>query len=188
MDISHTLTCESDFLVLGLQVGEDYSTPIRVLSTLIAVSVTSAWFSRKRIARLRLFFAHWLRYACVCSVCCVVSGGVASGGVVAARMALCAVFLRIPLRCWRGSPQHRRLLLMMEFISSPSRTGWPLCFSPSSLIPPLARAKGPTVACLCWRVLMTVEEKSLQLCLQVWQDVCVCVVCEVCAKKAGRCD
>lgn len=63
MDPSHTLTCESDFPVLGLQVGEDYSTIFRLLATFTAASVSSAWLSGKKIARLRLFFAHWLRCA-----------------------------------------------------------------------------------------------------------------------------
>lgn len=58
---SHTLTCESDFLVAGLQKGEDYITPVRILSTLFSCSVISAWFNWTKIKRLSLFFAHWLR-------------------------------------------------------------------------------------------------------------------------------
>lgn len=55
--------CESDFIVIGMQDGEGMVFPVRMVSTLIAVSVTSSWFSWPRISRLRLFFAHWLRYA-----------------------------------------------------------------------------------------------------------------------------
>ncbi|CAM9423955.1 unnamed protein product, partial [Hapterophycus canaliculatus] len=53
-------TCESDFIVNGLQKGEDYITPLRILSTLFSCGITSAWFSWSKIKRLRLFFAHWL--------------------------------------------------------------------------------------------------------------------------------
>ncbi|CAM9508298.1 unnamed protein product [Ectocarpus fasciculatus] len=56
----YTLTCETGFLVAGMQEGENYLTPIRVLSTLISVSVVSAWCSRAKIKRLSLFFSHWL--------------------------------------------------------------------------------------------------------------------------------
>ncbi|CAM9119172.1 unnamed protein product [Ectocarpus sp. 6 AP-2014] len=56
----YTLTCEAGFLVAGMQEGENYLTPIRVLSTLIAVSVVSAWCNRAKIKRLSLFFSHWL--------------------------------------------------------------------------------------------------------------------------------
>lgn len=52
--------CVSDFLVLGLQDGEELVAPVRIAATFIAVTVTSAWFSVRRIKRLSLFFAHWL--------------------------------------------------------------------------------------------------------------------------------
>ncbi|CAM9229677.1 unnamed protein product [Scytosiphon promiscuus] len=55
-----TLTCECGFPVAGMQKGEDYITPIRILSTLFSCSVTSAWFDLSKIKRLSLFFAHWL--------------------------------------------------------------------------------------------------------------------------------
>lgn len=58
----HTLSCESDFIVAGLQKGEDYLTPVRIFSTLCAATVTSSWFSSTKIRRLKLFFAHWLRW------------------------------------------------------------------------------------------------------------------------------
>ena len=57
--MSSASSCPSDFSVLGLQAGEDYSTPVRVAATLISVTVTSAWLSRRKIKRLSLFFSHW---------------------------------------------------------------------------------------------------------------------------------
>lgn len=53
-------TCESDFIVLGLQDGERSAAAVRVVATFVSVSVTSAWFSVRKIKRLSLFFAHWL--------------------------------------------------------------------------------------------------------------------------------
>lgn len=58
----HTQTCEGGFLAVGIQPGEAPGTLIRVLSTLITVSITSAWFNYRKITRLLLFFSHWLRY------------------------------------------------------------------------------------------------------------------------------
>lgn len=78
MDPSFTLSCDSDFLVLGMQEGEALATPVRIFTTLIALSITSSWFSWDKIARLRLFFAHWLRCAAVfaqLSVCLGWAGG-----------------------------------------------------------------------------------------------------------------
>ncbi|CAM9814346.1 unnamed protein product [Ectocarpus fasciculatus] len=57
---SSILSCETGFTAIGLQDGEDQLTPIRVLSTLVSVSVVSAWCSWTKIKRLSLFFAHWL--------------------------------------------------------------------------------------------------------------------------------
>lgn len=53
-------TCESDLLVVGLQPGEELVAPVRIAATLIAVTVTSAWISWRKVKRLSLFFAHWL--------------------------------------------------------------------------------------------------------------------------------
>eukprot|EP00752_Nemacystus_decipiens_P005588 g5057.t1 len=56
-----SLKCDTGFVVVGLQDGEAVCTPIRVLSTLITISVASAWFSRRKaIKKLLLFFGHWL--------------------------------------------------------------------------------------------------------------------------------
>ncbi|CAN0296803.1 unnamed protein product, partial [Ectocarpus sp. 4 AP-2014] len=62
MELPNTLTCETGFSVVGMQEGENYLTPIRVLSTLVAVSVVSAWCNLAKIKRLSLFFSHWLRW------------------------------------------------------------------------------------------------------------------------------
>eukprot|EP00752_Nemacystus_decipiens_P005629 g5094.t1 len=53
-------SCESDFLVLGLQPGEEFYVPIRTVATIVTITVASAWCSLEKIKRLRLFFAHWL--------------------------------------------------------------------------------------------------------------------------------
>ena len=56
-----SLKCNTGFIVVGLQDGEAVCTPIRVASTLITISVASAWFSRRKsIKKLLLFFSHWL--------------------------------------------------------------------------------------------------------------------------------
>ncbi|CAN0049687.1 unnamed protein product [Ectocarpus sp. 13 AM-2016] len=56
-----SLKCNAGFFVVGLQEGEAVCTPIRVISTLITMSVASAWFSRRKsIKKLLLFFSHWL--------------------------------------------------------------------------------------------------------------------------------
>lgn len=56
-----SLKCDTGFVVVGLQDGEAVCTPIRVVSTLITISVASAWFSRRKaIKKLLLFFGHWL--------------------------------------------------------------------------------------------------------------------------------
>ena len=52
--------CVSDFVVVGLQDGEELVAPVRIAATFIALTVTSAWFNLRRIHRLSLFFAHWL--------------------------------------------------------------------------------------------------------------------------------
>ena len=59
MDDPFTLTCQSGFVVAGLVSGEKLVTVIRTASTLIALTVASAW-TRRKIKRLSLFFAHWL--------------------------------------------------------------------------------------------------------------------------------
>lgn len=64
-----TLKCEAGFFVLGLREGEAVCTPVRVVATLVTMSVASAWFSgRKSIKKLLLFFSHWLRYTSPCFV------------------------------------------------------------------------------------------------------------------------
>ncbi|CAB1105637.1 unnamed protein product [Ectocarpus sp. CCAP 1310/34] len=57
-----TLKCETGILVVGLQDGEALWTPVRILCTLVTVSVASAWISRRKsIKKLLIFFSHWLR-------------------------------------------------------------------------------------------------------------------------------
>eukprot|EP00903_Cladosiphon_okamuranus_P012700 g11874.t1 len=51
--------CETDLLVRGLRPGEDYLTPVRIVSTFISITIVASWTSKK-IRRLSLFFAHWL--------------------------------------------------------------------------------------------------------------------------------
>lgn len=55
------LVCPSDFLVIGFQEGEKPTSVLRTVCTLITVSIISSWCSRRNIARLLLFFSHWLR-------------------------------------------------------------------------------------------------------------------------------
>lgn len=56
-----SIKCDTGFLVVGFQEGEAVCTPIRVVSTLITMSVASAWISRRMaIKKLLLFFSHWL--------------------------------------------------------------------------------------------------------------------------------
>ncbi|CAM9696298.1 unnamed protein product [Ectocarpus fasciculatus] len=57
---NNILTCETGFRAPGLQNGEAVQAPIRIVSTLISVTVVSAWCSLTKIKRLSLFFAHWL--------------------------------------------------------------------------------------------------------------------------------
>lgn len=65
MAASFSLSCQTDFIAIGLQQGEDISTAIRIAATLISLSISSAWCRWTKIRRLSLFFAHWLRYACM---------------------------------------------------------------------------------------------------------------------------
>ncbi|CAM9225058.1 unnamed protein product [Ectocarpus sp. 8 AP-2014] len=58
---AYTLKCETGFIVAGLQEGEAASAFVRVLCTLITVSVVSSWVTRRDcIYKLPLFFSHWL--------------------------------------------------------------------------------------------------------------------------------
>ena len=52
--------CVSDFVVVGLQDGEELVAPVRIAATFIALTVTSSWFSWRKVKRLSLLFAHWL--------------------------------------------------------------------------------------------------------------------------------
>eukprot|EP00752_Nemacystus_decipiens_P008538 g7625.t1 len=45
---------------MGLYTGEEALTVVRIATTVISITVTSAWFSSKKIKKLSLFFAHWL--------------------------------------------------------------------------------------------------------------------------------
>ena len=53
-------SCDTDLIVVGLGEGEELMTVVRIVTTLISVSVVSAWFSWIKIKKLNLFFAHWL--------------------------------------------------------------------------------------------------------------------------------
>lgn len=46
--------------VTGFFEGEELLLMVRIFTTLVSVSVVSAWFSWKKIGRLGLFFTHWL--------------------------------------------------------------------------------------------------------------------------------
>lgn len=58
---AYTLTCQGGFPVVGMQAGEASGTAVRVVCTLVTVSITSAWFRYGKVTRLLLFFSHWLR-------------------------------------------------------------------------------------------------------------------------------
>ena len=53
-------SCESDLMNFGIFDGEELLSVSRIITTLISVSVISAWFDGDKIKRLSLFFAHWL--------------------------------------------------------------------------------------------------------------------------------
>eukprot|EP00752_Nemacystus_decipiens_P002663 g2491.t1 len=76
-------SCGSDISGSGLFDGEELLLVVRVLTTVISLTVTSAWFSWEKITKLSLFFAHWL------------SGLVAGLGVIV-ESAMVAL-------CWTGS-------------------------------------------------------------------------------------
>ncbi|CAM9423788.1 unnamed protein product, partial [Ectocarpus sp. 8 AP-2014] len=59
-DSPYALICESDFGVIGLQPAEVIVTPIRIICTLVTVSVTSAWFHPGKVRKLDLFFGLWV--------------------------------------------------------------------------------------------------------------------------------
>lgn len=59
MSAPTVLACETDFPVAGVVKGGELIVVVRTVSTLISLTVTSAWTWRK-ISRLRLFFSHWL--------------------------------------------------------------------------------------------------------------------------------
>lgn len=58
--VAKMASCDTDLAQLGLFEGEVLLAAVRIATTLISISVTSAWFSWEKIARLGLFFAHWL--------------------------------------------------------------------------------------------------------------------------------
>eukprot|EP00752_Nemacystus_decipiens_P008409 g7519.t1 len=53
-------TCESDLRSIGFFDGEKVLASVRIATTLVSITVTSAWFNWKKISRLSVFFAHWL--------------------------------------------------------------------------------------------------------------------------------
>lgn len=88
---SFTVECEGDFMVVGMKSGEVVGTIVRLVCTLVTVSITSSWFGGHKVKRLLLFFSHWLRSAwcelpdillllqyvlCCCCCSCLVVGGI----------------------------------------------------------------------------------------------------------------
>ncbi|CAM9897288.1 unnamed protein product [Scytosiphon promiscuus] len=55
-----SFTCTSDFPSIGYQPGEKICTMVRVLCTLITVSIISSWCNKRIVERYLLFFTHWL--------------------------------------------------------------------------------------------------------------------------------
>eukprot|EP00752_Nemacystus_decipiens_P002664 g2492.t1 len=53
-------SCPSGLPGPGLLEGEELISTVRIVTTLISLTVTSAWFSKEKIRKLGLFFAHWL--------------------------------------------------------------------------------------------------------------------------------
>lgn len=52
--------CGTDLTVVGLGEGEELMSCVRIITTLVSITVTSAWFSWRKIKTLSLFFSHWL--------------------------------------------------------------------------------------------------------------------------------
>lgn len=59
--MSYELVCQSDFLVLGFQDSEEWMAIIRLLSTIVTISIISSFCNKWEDDRLLLFCAHWLR-------------------------------------------------------------------------------------------------------------------------------
>ncbi|CAM9325465.1 unnamed protein product [Pylaiella littoralis] len=57
---SFSVTCTSDFPSIGYQPGEKVVTLVRVVCTLISVSIISSWCNKQTVTRYLLFFAHWI--------------------------------------------------------------------------------------------------------------------------------
>eukprot|EP00903_Cladosiphon_okamuranus_P017796 g16379.t1 len=53
-------SCGSDLPGSGFFAGEEFLFVVRIVTTAISLTVTSAWFSGQKIKRLSMFFAHWL--------------------------------------------------------------------------------------------------------------------------------
>lgn len=59
--MSYELVCQSDFFVLGFQDNEEWMAIIRLLSTIVTISIISSFCNKWDDDRLLLFCAHWLR-------------------------------------------------------------------------------------------------------------------------------
>lgn len=57
------MRCESEFEIIGPIEGEEAGSMVRILLSLVTFSLVSSWLDRSKIARLLLFFSHWMRYA-----------------------------------------------------------------------------------------------------------------------------
>lgn len=58
---ANEVACDGTMLSVGLQPWEAETLPIRVLATVVTVSIFSAWCDRGKVRRKLLLFAHWAR-------------------------------------------------------------------------------------------------------------------------------
>lgn len=58
---SEEVACHADILSVGMQPMEPGTLLLRVVCTIVAASIISAWWDKRKVKRLLLFFAHWVR-------------------------------------------------------------------------------------------------------------------------------
>eukprot|EP00903_Cladosiphon_okamuranus_P019508 g17939.t1 len=51
--------CTSDYVILGMQAGEELATMLRLVALVISISVLFPWLDAERRGRMRIFFLHW---------------------------------------------------------------------------------------------------------------------------------
>eukprot|EP00752_Nemacystus_decipiens_P002666 g2494.t1 len=88
-------SCPSGLPGTDLLVGEELISTVRIVTTLVSITVTSAWFSKEKIKKLSLFFAHWL-------------SGLVAGMVVLAEGTMVSA-------CWTGR-EFAGLMRALKFI------------------------------------------------------------------------